>query len=377
MPARERDEERVGSIESALSADDAGLAVVPGQPNAQTFSDGDQTRADGDQTGADLDQSAADIDESASERDQLAADRDQVAADDDEAAARGHAHEVEPGHGYARSRQARSKSTHDRKSASRVRVQAALARDDAALRRDQIATERDDAARARDEVAASLDRQLDRLELEDGAETRDSADSTRRLRDRHRSGLDRTRAAVQRDAAAHDRELARLDRERAAADRATAAAELAAAGLDELTGTMLRRVGLGAMQREMDRTSRSGERLVIAYIDVDGLKAVNDTVGHLAGDKLLTDVARSISHHLRSYDVICRFGGDEFVCSLAGQDVGGADERFQHIRTRLSDASPDARITVGFTERGEDDTLEGLIARADEALIAIRTRPAA
>jgi diguanylate cyclase (GGDEF)-like protein len=345
--------------------------------DAQTLSDRDQTSADGDQTGADLDQSAADIDESASERDQLAADRDQVAADDDEATARSHGLEAQPGNGYARSRRARSKSASDRESASRVRVHAALARDDAALQRDEMATERDDAARARDEGAASLDRQLDRLELEAGADLGDPAHSTRRLRDRQRAGLGRTRAAVQRDAAAHDRELARLDRERAAADRAMASAELAAEGLDDLTGTMLRRVGIGAMQREMDRTSRSGERFVIAYVDVDGLKDVNDAAGHVAGDDLLNDVAQSISHHLRSYDVICRFGGDEFVCSLAGQDVGAAGKRFEQIRTRLNKASPAAKITVGFAERDENDTLEGLIARADQALLGIRTHPAA
>jgi diguanylate cyclase (GGDEF)-like protein len=227
-------------------------------------------------------------------------------------------------------------SARDRASASRVRVDTGLARDDAA-----------------------------------------SADSMRRLRDRKRASLGRTRASVQRDAAAYDRDFARVDRERAAADHAMASAELAAEGLDELTRTMLRRVGLGAMQREMDRTSRSGEAFVIAYIDVDGLEAVNDTGGHRAGDALLTDVARSITHHLRSYDVICRFGGDEFVCSLAGQDLGGAGERFQEIQTHLGNASPDARLTVGFAERAEDDTLEGLIDRADQALIAVRTRSTA
>jgi diguanylate cyclase (GGDEF)-like protein len=348
-----------------------------GSIDAQTLSDGDQTRADGDQTSADLDQSAADIDESASERDQLAAERDQEAADDDEAAARDHGHEVRPGNGYARNRHARSISARDRASASRVRVQTAFARDHAASRRDEIATERDDAARARDERAAALDRQLDQLELKAGAETGDPADSMRRLRDRKRASLGRTRASVQRDAAAYDREFARVDRERAAADRAMASAELTAEGLDDLTGTMLRRVGLGAMQREMDRTSRSGEAFVIAYVDVDGLKAVNDAVGHRAGDELLTDVARSITHHLRSYDVICRFGGDEFVCSLAGQDMGGAGERFQEIQTHLGSASPDARLTVGFAERCEEDTLEGLIDRADQALIAVRSHPAA
>ena len=189
--------------------------------------------------------------------------------------------------------------------------------------------------------------------------------------------MSRSRAAEQRDVAAKDRELAARDRAEAARDREVAAAELAAEGMDDLTGTMRRRVGLAAIQREIDRTCRSGESLVVAYIDVDGLKAVNDTAGHLAGDELLTAVARSIMHYLRSYDVICRFGGDEFVCSLAGQDLDGARDRFRQIGTRLSEARSGATISVGFAERGEDDTLKGLIGRADRALIGGRTRPEA
>jgi len=371
---REPERDPSTSIESALSADDrARLSAVPDDADGQTLSDGDQTTADADQTSGDLDQTAADIDETASERDQLAADRDQVAADDDEAAAREHGKTIESGNGYARSRRARSKSARDREAASQVRVHGALARDDAARRRDEMASQRDDAAHARDEVAASLDRQLDRLELEDGADQRDPADSTRRLRDRHRAGLGRTRAAVQRGEAARDRESARVDREGAAADRALASAELTAEGVDDLTGTMLRRAGLGAMQRELDRTCRTGEPMVIAYVDVDGLKAVNDAEGHVAGDQVLTQVAQSITHQLRSYDVICRFGGDEFVCSLAGQDVAGAGARFDQIRTALTAEAPGATISVGFAERGEEDTLEALIARADEALIGIRS----
>ena len=177
--------------------------------------------------------------------------------------------------------------------------------------------------------------------------------------------------------AANDRALAAEDRAEAARDRALAAAELAAEGIDDLTGTMLRRVGLVAIQRELDRTRRSGESLVVACVDVDGLKAVNDTAGHLAGDDLLTSVARSIMHDLRSYDVICRFGGDEFVCSLAGQDAEGARDRFEQIGTRLAEASNGATITVGFAERGADDTLEALIGRADKSLLEARNRPAA
>jgi diguanylate cyclase len=122
----------------------------------------------------------------------------------------------------------------------------------------------------------------------------------------------------------------------------------------------------------MDRTQRSGESLVVAYVDVDGLEAVNDTVGHMAGDALLSSVAESITHDLRSYDVVCRFGGDEFLCSLTGPDADCARKRFQQIGERLSNAASGASITVGFAERNPDDTVDALVGRADAALIETR-----
>jgi diguanylate cyclase (GGDEF)-like protein len=383
MPDKPLKQDPAPSIEPAVSAEErkptGRFSAAKGVPEAQTLSDLDQSIADSDQTGADLDQTAADGDEAASERDQFAADRDQLAADYDQAAARDQGHAPEDGNGYARSRRARSKSARERESASRVRAQTAHARDDAATRRDHMAAERDAAAHTRDELAARVDAELELMDVAEGTgdDSPGSADALRRVRDRRRAGLGRSRAAVQRGVAAKDRELAAKDRADAARDREVAAAELAAEGMDDLTGTMLRRVGLAAIQREIDRTRRSGESLVVACVDVDGLKAVNDAAGHLAGDDLLTAVARSIMHYLRSYDVICRFGGDEFVCSLAGHDLNGARERFEQIAVRLAEASSGATISVGFAERGEDDTLKGLIGRADRELIEARDRPEA
>ena len=195
--------------------------------------------------------------------------------------------------------------------------------------------------------------------------------------DRQRAAASRTRAAAQRDAAAADRELAAEDREQAAHDRRVGAEQLAAEGVDHLTGALLRRAGLVAIQREIDRTRRSGERLVVAFIDVDGLKHTNDTDGHAAGDELLRDVAQSITQQLRSYDVIARFGGDEFVCSLSGQDAAGAGERFEQIRTSLSQAARRATITVGLAECAKEESLEQLIARADATMINARQHPEA
>jgi diguanylate cyclase (GGDEF)-like protein len=239
-----------------------------------------------------------------------------------------------------------------------------------------VAAERDAAALARDELAAAFDAELEWLDherqAEDGQPPSESDLLVLAAGDRQRAAAARSRAALQRDASGDDRELAAEDRAQAARDRSIAAEELVAEGIDDLTGTMLRRVGLAAIQREIARTRRSGESLVVAFVDVDGLKTVNDSVGHSAGDELLRVVAGSIAHHLRSYDVIARFGGDEFVCSLAGLDAAGARERFEQIRTRLSAEKRGATIAVGLAERGNEDTLDELIDRADTAMIEAR-----
>ncbi|HWH94332.1 MAG TPA: GGDEF domain-containing protein [Baekduia sp.] len=179
-------------------------------------------------------------------------------------------------------------------------------------------------------------------------------------------------AAAHRDAAALDREEAARDRDQSAHDREQAARELERESVDHLTGALGRRAGLIAIQRELDRTARSGEPIVVAFVDVDDLKAINDTQGHPAGDKALRGVARCIKGNLRSYDVVMRFGGDEFVCSLAGQDLEAIRARFERIAAELTDAPGSHRISVGLTQRQAHETLDELIARADEALLATR-----
>ena len=70
---------------------------------------------------------------------------------------------------------------------------------------------------------------------------------------------------------------------------------------------------------------------MVAFIDVDGLKAVNDERGHADGDELLRGVVQCVKRNLRPYDFIVRFGGDEFVCVLCGQNLSGLHERFARV----------------------------------------------
>ena len=171
-----------------------------------------------------------------------------------------------------------------------------------------------------------------------------------------------------------DREAAAIDRAAAAIDREMAEQLHAAASIDALTGAYLRGPGDVELEREIVRAQRTAQPLVLAFIDVDGLKAVNDSQGHAAGDQLLRDVAAVLRDQSRDYDVIVRYGGDEFVLALPGMTLDQARERIGLVQAALS-SSPDPRsVSVGLALLEEEDTLESLIERADDALRAIQSR---
>jgi diguanylate cyclase (GGDEF)-like protein len=140
------------------------------------------------------------------------------------------------------------------------------------------------------------------------------------------------------------------------------------AQFDELTGALGRELGLLLLEREINRARHANGRLVLAYVDVDRLKRVNDNAGHAAGDALLRVVVAAIQRHLRSYDPIVRMGGDEFVCALANTTAEDARSRFQEVAATITQSLPDASISVGFAELRPDDTLDALTRRGDAAL---------
>jgi diguanylate cyclase (GGDEF)-like protein len=208
------------------------------------------------------------------------------------------------------------------------------------------------------------------------AELRDRAAEDRDFAAQVRDGVAGTGKrkpwSADREFAAQDREEAAKDRVNAARDRQLASHELANEGIDALTGVMGRRVGLAAIQREMDRAERTGEALVIAFVDTVGLKAINDSQGHAAGDRALQDVAGCIRGDLRSYDLVARVGGDEFVCTHSGQTLAQAGTRYREMSLRLAEGPSGARMTVGLATLESGDSLEQLVDRADQAMIGAR-----
>jgi diguanylate cyclase (GGDEF)-like protein len=162
-----------------------------------------------------------------------------------------------------------------------------------------------------------------------------------------------------------DRELGAHDREESRRDRGYA-------GTDELTGARRRGVGLEDLRREIDRARRTSLSLTAAYVDVDGLKAINDQHGHAAGDRLLQAVVTGLRDHLRSYDLLVRLGGDEFLCVMSGVTAGQARQRFGHLRATLAAGPTAGSVGIGLSELRAGDDLMSLIDRADQDLLTGR-----
>ncbi len=262
--------------------------------------------------------------------------------------------------------------------------EASAGADVVATGRDEAASDRETASIARDSAAADRDRAAEELEhaqgpggpeyeaaVEHAAAVRALAATDRKMAavDRKEASIDREEATIDRARAASDRVHAAMDREHAAMDRRQAISELARAHTDDLTGAYRRGAGEAILQQELDRAARSGTGLVLAFVDVNGLKATNDRDGHLAGDARLRDVVNAMRSKIRSYEPIVRYGGDEFVCSFAGVGIDGVQARFDEIEAVLEDRGGDCSMSVGLAAHQPEDTLTSLINRADVALI--------
>jgi diguanylate cyclase (GGDEF)-like protein/PAS domain S-box-containing protein len=252
-------------------------------------------------------------------------------------------------------------------SVAEERDQAGEQRDQAGERRDQAAAHRDQAAEQRDQAAAHRDDAAEQSEaLVSAGMTTDVLDHS--VVARRDAASDRRQAAQDRRAAATERTQADLDRDTALADRGASAREREYAALDDLTGVYLRAAGFVELEREMARARRREQPLVLAFVDVDHLKAINDSRGHAAGDRMLLEVANTLRATLRSYDLIIRYGGDEFVCVISGLNMADATNRLALVNAALAEAPEHGSVTVGLAKLRADDSPEDFVARADAAL---------
>lgn len=144
---------------------------------------------------------------------------------------------------------------------------------------------------------------------------------------------------------------------------------------DKLTGIANRQAFAPLMEQLLSELRRTPQALSLLLIDVDHFKQVNDTHGHQAGDDMLRALVQRIAGSLRESDLIFRWGGEEFLVVL--RDCEG--ENALHLADKLraavaasplavSGASLHATISVGVAERTEDEDIDHLIGRADQAL---------
>ena len=149
------------------------------------------------------------------------------------------------------------------------------------------------------------------------------------------------------------------------------------AALDALTGIYNRRFGYQRIQEEFARAIRAGSPLSLIMLDIDHFKSVNDTYGHMVGDKIIISISKCIKGAIREGDVVIRYGGEEFLCLLPGASVKDAEFIAQRIRMCVKDTphhSGDQEIHVSVSlgaatyPHQEIADIQQLIQKADTAM---------
>jgi diguanylate cyclase (GGDEF)-like protein/PAS domain S-box-containing protein len=144
---------------------------------------------------------------------------------------------------------------------------------------------------------------------------------------------------------------------------------------DDLTGLHNRRFFERALEEQLRRVERYGERAAVLVLDLDDFKSVNDTLGHHAGDQLLEHVGKVVSERLRSSDVVARLGGDEFAVLLPHADAESAGDvaaalqaEFARQPAHIEGHAILAASSIGVAVLAAADSVDDALRRADRAM---------
>jgi diguanylate cyclase (GGDEF)-like protein/PAS domain S-box-containing protein len=145
---------------------------------------------------------------------------------------------------------------------------------------------------------------------------------------------------------------------------------------DPLTSVFNRRYLNETMAREIARAERENDPLSIIMSDIDHFKMINDTYGHPVGDKFLVEIASLMKNYARSSDIICRYGGEEFLLALPGTPMESAEKRAEEIRQKCAEIiiqheGKNLKVTISFgvaTYPDHGKEAEEIIINADKAM---------
>lgn len=162
----------------------------------------------------------------------------------------------------------------------------------------------------------------------------------------------------------------------ASADRRIRASVLELSQTDSLTGLLNRGRLFPTLEQEVQRTRRSGRGFCVLMVDLDGLKAINDSMGHLRGDEVLRAVSRIMAGSIRTVDSAYRYGGDEFIILLPETEFIGAYVVAEKIREGVEGIGPSigaeeasTSVSIGLVSHPEDgSSAEELMVAADRAM---------
>ncbi|KPU42768.1 putative diguanylate cyclase YcdT [Oxobacter pfennigii] len=139
---------------------------------------------------------------------------------------------------------------------------------------------------------------------------------------------------------------------------------------DSLTGLKNRRYFYNRLAHEMGRLKKVKSSVSLAVIDVDNFKNINDTYGHVEGDRVLAELASIFKTHARAKDIVVRWGGEEFAIILPDTDCEGAKAYAERIRSVVENHSFPCKVTIciGITCTEIDMDMDKFVAMADQAL---------